>query len=323
MRIMVVGGAGYIGSHMVLALVETGHDVLVLDDLSKGHADAVQGVPLVKGSIADSTLLDDLFGRMNFDGVMHFASFIQVAESILEPAPYYENNLVNTIILLNAMVRHKIKKLVFSSSAAVYGEPQVIPITEDHPKNPVNPYGKGKWMVEQILQDYERAYDLKSISLRYFNAAGADPLGRAGERHLPETHLIPLLLKAAAGKADPVTIFGTDYDTADGSCIRDYIHVTDLCVAHLLAFQALMSGAPGSAYNLGNGHGFSVWEVLEAVKRVTGKPVPFQIVARRAGDPSHLVADATRAQVELGWQPHYPALDSIISHAWNFACMQQ
>ncbi|HVC49109.1 MAG TPA: UDP-glucose 4-epimerase GalE [Burkholderiales bacterium] len=318
MRVLVIGGAGYIGSHMVLSLQEAGHEVVVLDDLSTGHQDAVVGGTFVKGSMADSTLLDQLFDTGHFDGVMHFASFIRVDESVADPQLYYVNNVVNTLTLLNAMVRNKVNNLVFSSTAAIYGEPQELLINENHSKIPVNPYGRSKWMVEQILRDYDLAYGLKSVCLRYFNAAGADPHGRAGERHQPETHLIPLLLEAAAGLRQFINIYGTDYETPDGTCIRDYVHVTDLCSAHLLALDALVKGQDSASYNLGNGSGFSVWEVIEAVKKVTGYPVSVVKVPRRPGDPSHLIADSRYAKEVLGWNPQYCSLESIINHAWSY-----
>ena len=316
MRILVVGGAGYIGSHMVKMLLDAGHDVVTLDNLSNGYRDAVLGGEFVEGDIADRELLDELFAAQDFDGVMHFASFIQVGESVQLPGKYYENNLSNTINLLNAMVAHGVKRFIFSSTAAIFGEPAYVPIDEQHTRNPINPYGKSKWMVEQILADFDHAYGLKSVCLRYFNAAGADPSGLLGERHQPETHLIPLVLQAASGRRPSVSVFGRDYATPDGTCIRDYIHIVDLCQAHLLALQRLTAGADSAAYNLGNGNGFSVQEVIAAVERVTGKAVTVVNAPRRAGDPARLVADATLARYELGWQPMYADLDTIVEHAW-------
>jgi UDP-glucose 4-epimerase len=249
---------------------------------------------------------------------MHFASFIQVGESVRKPDMYYENNLSCTISLLNAMCRHDVKHLVFSSTAAIFGEPIRVLIDETHPKNPLNPYGRSKWMVEQLLQDYELGYGLKSVCLRYFNAAGAHPSGLLGERHEPETHLIPLLLQVASGKRPHIEIFGRDYDTPDGTAIRDYIHIMDLCEAHLLAIRKLTNGSNSAAYNLGNGNGFSVLEVVNAIEHVTGKKLTLKDAPRRAGDPARLVADSTLAREELKWQPQYASLETIIEHAWQW-----
>lgn len=316
--VLVVGGAGYIGSHMVKMLLGRGYGVTTLDNLSTGHRDAVLGGEFVLGDLADRALLDKLFSERKIDGVMHFASFIQVGESVQNPAKYYENNVVNTLNLLDAMVAHDVKRFIFSSSAAVYGEPVQVPIDEAHPKNPINPYGRSKWMVEQMLADYDRAYALKSVSLRYFNAAGADPEGLLGERHEPETHLIPLVLQAASGQRENVQVFGRDYDTPDGTCIRDYVHVADLCEAHRLALGRLLDGAGSAVYNLGNGNGFSVQEVIDTTARVVGKPIQVKDGARRAGDPARLVADAQTAKQALGWLPRYPELETIIRHAWQW-----
>ncbi len=317
-RVLVVGGAGYIGSHMVALLLERGYEVVTLDNLSTGYRDAVLGGEVIQGDLADRGQLERLFSGHAIDAVMHFASFIQVGESVREPAKYYANNVTNTLNLLDAMVAHGVKHFIFSSSAAVYGEPVRVPIDEDHPKHPLNPYGRTKWMVEQILGDYDLAYGLKSISLRYFNAAGADPEGRLGERHEPETHLIPLVLQAASGRREYVQVFGRDYDTPDGTCIRDYVHVADLCEAHHLALERLLDGASSTAYNLGNGNGFSVQEVIDSAARVTGKPIAVKHGARRAGDPARLVADAQTAKQALGWVPRYPELETIIRHAWQW-----
>jgi UDP-glucose 4-epimerase len=281
MKVLVVGGAGYIGSHMALMLGQQGAQVIVLDDLSSGHADAVLSGRLVQGNIEDSGLLDRLFTDENFDAVMHFASFIQVGESVQHPAKYYRNNVVHTINLLDAMVRHRVRNFIFSSSAAIFGQPEYIPLDEAHPKQPINPYGRSKWIVEQILQDYDAAYGLKSVCLRYFNAAGADPEARIGEAHDPETHLIPLLLQVASGRRDSAQVFGRDYDTPDGTCIRDYIHVVDLAAVHSLALAHLIGGGTSAVYNLGNGNGFSVRQVIDAVRQVTMKPVPIIDAARR------------------------------------------
>ncbi|HLU77288.1 MAG TPA: UDP-glucose 4-epimerase GalE [Burkholderiales bacterium] len=318
MKVLVVGGAGYIGSHMVLMLAERGHEVVVLDDLSSGHRDAVLAGSFIEGSIADAALLDRVLAAQRFDGVMHFASFIQVGESVLEPAKYYRNNFSHTLTLLDAMVRHDVKRFIFSSTAAVYGEPQRTPIDESHPCAAINPYGRSKRMVEEALADYDRAYGLKSVCLRYFNAAGADPQGRIGERHEPETHLIPLVLQAAAGKRPHIAVYGNDYPTPDGTCIRDYIHVVDLCAAHLLALDRLMQGSDSATYNLGNGAGFSIREVIAAAARVTGRDIAVAEAARREGDPAVLVAAPDKARKELDWRPRHAALDEIIGDAWRF-----
>lgn len=318
MHVLVVGGAGYIGSHMVKLLCQRGFEVTVLDNLSAGHRDAVKGGRFVLGDLGDQDLLDTLFRTSHFHGVLHFASYIQVGESVREPAKYYLNNVFKTQYLLDTMIAHRVKHFIFSSTAAIFGEPLRIPIDEDHPKNPINPYGRSKWMVEQILSDYEIAYGLKAICLRYFNAAGADPDGELGERHEPETHLIPLVLQAAAGRRSHITVFGTDYDTPDGTCIRDYVHVSDLCEAHLLALQRLWGGADSTAFNLGNGNGFSVREVIKTSQVVTGREIPVIYDERRSGDPARLVADCGRARTELGWNPRYTDLRDIVAHAWRW-----
>ena len=315
-RILVVGGAGYIGSHMVKMLAAQSYRVTTLDNLSTGYRNAVSAGEFIQVDLADREVLATLFARQPFDAVMHFASYIQVGESVKEPSKYYANNVTNTLNLLDAMVTHGVKRFIFSSSAAVYGDPHTVPIPEDHSKEPINPYGRTKWIVEQILADYDHAYGLKSVSLRYFNAAGADPEGALGERHEPETHLIPLVLRAASGRAPDIKVFGRDYDTPDGTCIRDYVHVEDLCSAHRLAIDGLMQGKASNAYNLGNGSGFSVAEVIAAAERVTGRNIPVTDQPRRAGDPPRLVADARRARDELGWRPQYDSLDTIIAHAW-------
>ncbi|MEW5755402.1 MAG: UDP-glucose 4-epimerase GalE [Pseudomonadota bacterium] len=318
MDILVVGGAGYIGSHMVKLLHEQGYKVITLDNLSGGYRDAVLGGELVIGDLGDSTLLDQLFSKHNFACVYHFASFIQVGESMREPQKYYHNNVTNTLNLLDAMVRHGCKRFIFSSTAAIFGEPDYTPIDEQHPKQPINPYGRTKWMVEQILGDYDRAYGLKSICLRYFNAAGADPSGLIGERHEPETHLIPLILQAASGRREAISVFGRDYDTPDGTCIRDYIHVCDLCQAHLLAMNKLMLDNTSQSYNLGNNLGFSVQEVIATARAVTGREIRVVDAPRREGDPAVLIADSKRAKTELGWQPQYADLHTIVGHAWEW-----
>ena len=321
-NILVVGGAGYIGSHMVKMLFDNGHHVVTLDNLSGGHRDAVLGGEFVLGDLAEPDQLDALFRHHSFDSVMHFASYIQVGESVREPQKYYQNNVVNSLNLLNAMVAHGVKEFIFSSSAAIFGEPKYSPIDESHPEQPMNPYGASKLMVERILRDYDTAYGIKSICLRYFNAAGADPDGQLGERHEPETHLIPLLLQVAAGRLPYVTAFGQDYDTPDGTCIRDYIHVTDLCQAHLRALQSLWQGMDSAAFNLGNGHGYSVREVIEVARQITGREIPVVYSARRPGDPARLVAKSALAQQILGWTPQYASLQQIIAHAWGWEKMR-
>jgi UDP-glucose 4-epimerase len=316
--ILVIGGAGYIGSHMVKCLLQHGEDVLIMDTLEKGHRDAIVGGKFVEGDLRRPDDLKHVFGKHDVESVMHFAAYASVGDSVKNPSTYYENNVVGCYALLEAMRAHKIDKLIFSSSAAVYGEPIAVPIPEDHPKNPTNPYGETKWVMERMLQWYGGAYGIRSISLRYFNAAGADPDGQIGEDHEPEEHLIPVALLALLGKRDKLKIFGTDWPTPDGTCIRDYIHVNDLAEAHFLAVQALRKGAPTNAYNLGNGHGYSVKEVMQSVEKVTGKKVPYEAASRRAGDPARLVASSERIKKELGWKPNYPELETIITHAWNW-----
>ncbi len=318
MKILVVGGAGYIGSHMVKVLAKAGHQVVTLDNLSMGYRDAVKYGDFIEGDIADSEFVDRVFSSNEFDGVMHFASCIEVGESVREPAKYFRNNFSNTLNLLDAMVRHQVKSFIFSSTAAIFGEPEYTPIDENHAKKPINPYGKSKLMVEQALEDYEKAYGMQSVCLRYFNAAGADPEGELGERHNPETHLIPLILQAASGRRDKISIFGLDYPTVDGSCVRDYIHIVDLCSAHMLALERLINGSGSKRYNLGNGNGFSVLEVIEAVKSVTGKDFNVVTEQRRPGDPAVLVANSALARTELGWRPAYDDVEIIVKHAWNW-----
>ncbi len=318
MNILVIGGAGYIGSHMVKLLGERGCAVTTLDDLSSGHRDAVLTGDFVLGDMADTELLRSLFARRKYDAVMHFASFIEVGESVREPAKYYRNNVANTLALLAAMREASVDRFIFSSTAAIFGSPQYVPIDERHPRAPINPYGRTKNMVEDVLGDYERAYGLRSVCLRYFNAAGADPEGQLGERHDPESHLIPLALQAASGRRAGLSVYGTDYDTPDGTCIRDYVHVSDLCEAHWLALESLRDGASSQAYNLGNGNGFSVLEVIETAKKVTGVDFAVKHEARRAGDPPRLVADSSAIKTRLGWSPRYADLDTIVAHAWAF-----
>ena len=297
--ILVVGGAGYIGSHMVLDLLEHGFEVVVLDDLSTGYRDLVLGGTFIEGRLDDEQLLDTLFAERKIDAVMHFAAFSLVGESVANPLKYYRNNVAATAVLLDAMARHGVKRFIFSSTAAVYGEPDAVPITEEHPCLPTNPYGATKLAVERMLKDCDNAYGLHYISLRYFNAAGAHESGKIGERHQPETHLIPLVLKVATGECENISIFGTDYPTSDGTCIRDYIHVNDLTQAHLLALEALMDGAASAVYNLGNSKGHSVREVIELARKVTGHAIPAIEAERRPGDPAVLVAGSDKIRQEL------------------------
>ncbi|MGM8930654.1 UDP-glucose 4-epimerase GalE [Salinicola halophyticus] len=317
-KLLVIGGAGYIGGHMVSQLVKAGHHVVVLDDLSTGFQTAIDEshAQLVVGDVGDRNLLNALFKADRYDGVLHFASLIQVGESVVKPARYYRSNVANTLTLLEAMVEHDVGPLIFSSTAAVFGEPEYSPIDEAHRQAPINPYGASKYMVERMLEDFDHAYGLKSVALRYFNAAGADPSGQIGERHDPETHLIPLALHAVLGARPPLKVFGRDYPTPDGTCVRDYIHVTDLAEAHLRALEYLWAGKPTTRFNLGNGNGFSVQEVLNAVERVTGQRVPYEDAPRRGGDPANLVADSRAAKSVLGWCPQYGELDTIVEHAW-------
>lgn len=317
-RVLVIGGAGYIGSHMVRYLRKAGCYAMIVDDLSSGRRDAVHGAELHIGDMGNREFITGVLEKTKPDAVMHFASFIQVGESVAHPAKYYRNNVSATQVLLDAMRDCAVSNLIFSSTAAIFGDPDYVPIDEAHPKNPINPYGRSKWMVEQMLEDYDRAYGLKSTSLRYFNAAGADPEGHLGECHEPETHLIPLVLQVAAGRRSHITIHGDDYATPDGTCIRDYIHVEDLCQAHLLAVERLQDGADSACYNLGNGNGFSVAQVIESVRRVTGMAVPVKRGERREGDPPSLIADANLARAQLQWKPQYADLDTIVSHAWRW-----
>lgn len=318
MNVLVTGGAGYIGSHTVKALVEAGHHVVVFDDLSTGHRASVAGVPFVQGDVTRREDLLDALKRYSIDAVMHFAAKSLVGESMQDPAKYYVNNVAGGVTLLEALREAGVETIIFSSTAAVYGEPESIPIPEEHPLRPTSVYGRTKLMFEQMLEDYRRVYGLRYAALRYFNAAGADPGGQIGEDHDPETHLIPIVLQAALGQREAVTIFGTDYDTPDGTCIRDYIHVTDLADAHVLALEALKAGGPGGVYNLGNGNGFSVRQVIEAAERVVGAKIPVKEGDRRAGDPAVLVASSEKARRELGWKPRFTDLDEIVRTAWQW-----
>lgn len=319
--VLVTGGAGYIGSHAVLALQNAGYEVVVFDNLVYGHRDIVENVlkvELIEGDTNDRELLDRVFAARPFSAVMHFAAYAYVGESVAYPDKYYRNNVIGTLTLLEAMVAAGIKSFVFSSTCATYGVPKIVPIPEDHPQDPINPYGATKLMVERILADFDQAYDFKSVAFRYFNAAGADPQGRLGEDHQPETHLIPLVLMAALGKRDAISILGTDYPTPDGTCIRDYIHVSDLAQAHVLGLNYLLQGGNSQRFNLGNGNGFSVREVIEMARKVTGRSINAIECDRRPGDPPALVGSAEKARSLLGWNPQYADLEQILSHAWQW-----
>jgi UDP-glucose 4-epimerase len=315
MKVLVCGGAGYIGSNMTAVLGKAGHKPVVFDNLSKGHRQAIKGFELIEGDLADFDLLVKVLKEKKIDAVMHFAAFIEVGESVEKPLEYYRNNFSNTRTLLAAMEKTDVKKFVFSSTAAVYGMPKTVPITEDLPKEPINPYGETKWAVERMCHFQSLTGRLNYTALRYFNACGAGANGTLGEDHNPESHLIPLIIAAAMGKRADIKVFGTDYPTPDGTCIRDYIHIEDLCSAHLLALEKLDKHKE-LVYNLGNGKGYSVKEVIETVKKVTGKSFKVTEVARRAGDPPILTANATKAIKELGWRLKYPQLEKIVETAW-------
>ncbi|RAP52299.1 MAG: UDP-glucose 4-epimerase GalE [Methanosphaera sp. rholeuAM130] len=316
--ILIVGGAGYIGAHVNKLLNESGFETVILDNLSHGHKEAVQWGQLCECDIKDIDSIDEIFNNYDIQAVMHFSSFIEVGESVQNPMKYYQNNVVNTLNLLNVMIKHDVKKFIFSSTCATYGVPQKIPLTEDHPQNPINPYGWTKLMVERILKDYDVAYGLKSIILRYFNASGADESGLIGEDHSPESHLIPLILDAAIAKREDIKIYGTDYDTPDGTCIRDYIHVNDLADAHIKALEYLNTNNTSNEFNLGNGKGFSVRQVIDSVKKVTGREFKVSQTPRREGDPAVLIGSAQKAQDLLGWTPKYDDIDDIVETAWNW-----
>ena len=319
--ILVTGGAGYIGSHAALALKNAGYEVIILDNLSYGHQEIVDEVlelKLVVGDTSDRALLDKLFTTHQIDAVMHFAAYIAVGESVSEPGKYYTNNVASTLNLLEAMLAHGINKIVFSSTCAVYGMPQEVPMRENHPHDPLSPYAASKDMVERILKDFDVAFGLKSVAFRYFNACGADPGGLLGEDHTPETHLIPLALLTALKKRSSLSIFGTDYDTPDGTCVRDYIHVNDLADAHVLGLEYLLSRGESEIFNLGNGNGFSVREVIETARQVTGLEIPAVESDRRPGDAPILVGSSEKVRQMLGWNPKYADLQQIISHAWQW-----
>ena len=318
MAILVCGGAGYIGSHINKALHQEGYETVVFDSLIYGHREAVKWGTFVKGDLANPDDLEAVFRDHDIDAVFHFAAFTYVGESVEDPEKYYYNNVGNTLNLLKVMRKHGCNKIIFSSTCATYGEPEKLPLTEDMPQHPINPYGATKLMVERIFKDYHAAYGLEFVVLRYFNAAGADPDGEIGESHNPETHLIPLVLDAASGKRADIKVVGTDYDTPDGSCIRDYVHVTDLASAHLLALHHLEAGRGSDFFNLGNARGTSVLEVVEAARRVTGKDFKATMTERRPGDPPKLVGSSEKAMQVLGWRPRFADIDVIVEHAWNW-----
>lgn len=318
MKVLVSGGAGYIGSHVALELSRRGFEPVIIDDLSKGHRQAVLVGKLIEGNMGDARLVREILTREKIEVVVHLSAFSLVGESVTEPGKYFRNNIANSLNLLDSMITCGVKKMVFSSTAAVYGEPETIPMTEDHPRRPQNPYGFSKLTYEGILEAYARAYGLNYISLRYFNAAGADLEAAIGEDHRPESHLIPIILQTALGLRASLQLFGTDYPTDDGTCIRDYIHVTDLARAHLLAIEALQRSGASTVYNLGNGQGYSNRQVIEVARRVTGQEIPVQEGPRRPGDPAALVASAARIQQELGWRAEYCHLEEIIGSAWRW-----
>ena len=316
MSILVCGGAGYVGSHCLEALKAAGYDCVVVDDLSRGHRAAVGESPLYVGNIADDALMDRVFREHHIEVVLHFAAASQVGESMKEPLLYYENNLCATVALLRSMRRHEVGRIVFSSSAAVYGEPDTVPIPEESPKAPTNTYGETKLAMERLMHWCHVAYGLEYVSLRYFNAAGASPSGIIGEDHTPETHLIPLVLQAAQGRREKVSIFGDDYPTPDGTCIRDYIHTSDLASAHLLAARRLLAGEGSGIFNLGSEHGLSVRQIIDAARKVTGRDFPVEVAPRRAGVPAVLIASNRKAREELGWVPAHSDAESILASAW-------
>ena len=316
-NILVIGGAGYIGSHMVRMLAKQGYNPVVFDNLSKGHREAVANYPFELGDLGDKARLTEVFKKYGIEAVMHFAAFAEVGESVKEPSKYYHNNVAKVLDLLDALVENDIKYFVFSSTAATFGEPVRPKIDESHPQNPINPYGNTKLMVEKILADFDTAYGLKATALRYFNASGADDSGEIGESHNPETHLIPIVLQAATGKRASIKMFGTDYPTPDGTCVRDYVHVNDLARAHILALEKMFKDNVSERFNLGSGNGFSVAEIVKEAKRITGIDFTVEKAPRRDGDPAVLVADSAKAERILGWKPQYN-LTRIIETAWKW-----
>lgn len=318
MAILVCGGAGYIGSHINKQLHKEGYETVVFDNLVYGHREAVKWGTFEQGDLKNMEDIERVFQKYQIDAVFHFAAYAYVGESVDEPEKYYYNNVANTLNLLHVMKKYECNKIIFSSTCATYGEPERVPITEDMPQNPINPYGATKLMMERIFKDYHRAYGLQFVVLRYFNAAGADPDGEIGESHNPETHIIPLVLDAASGKREDIKVFGTDYDTPDGSCVRDYVHVYDLATAHLLALHHLEGGKESDFFNLGNEKGSSVLEAIEAVKKVTGREFKVTLTDRRDGDPAKLVGSSVKAQRVLGWKPEYENIEKIVEHAWNW-----
>ena len=318
--ILVTGGAGYIGSHAVVGLAAAGFHPVTLDNLSEGHRAAVLEGDLEVGELSDESFLDDVFERYRFRAVMHFASRCYVGESVRDPRIYYEQNLGHALTLFRVMLRHDVRAFILSSTCATYGNPLSIPMSEDHPQDPVNPYGETKYFIERMLREYDRAYGLRHVKLRYFNAAGASPDGRIGEAHDPETHLIPLILEAGLGSRECVEIFGNDYPTVDGTCIRDYIHVVDLARAHVRALEWLLAGRESAAFNLGTGRGFSVLEMVETARGITDRDIPVRFGPRRPGDPPELVADPSKAREQLGWSAECSELSVILETAWQWAC---
>ncbi len=316
--ILIVGGAGYIGSHINKELVKQGYKTVVFDSLVKGHKEAVKWGEFYQGDLENLDDVRGVFKKYQIEAVLHFAAFIEVGESVKDPQKYYRNNVTNTLNLFQVMLENDVKKIIFSSTAATFGNPEYTPIDEKHPQNPINPYGQAKLVVEKVLKDYDVAYGMKYIALRYFNACGADLDGEIGENHNPESHLIPLVLDAATGKREDIKIFGNDYPTSDGTCVRDYVHVIDLAQAHILALKRLLDGGVSDAFNLGNGKGFSVKEVIEAAKKITGVDFKVTVAGRREGDPPVLVADSKKAKEVLGWEPKYADLETIIESAWKW-----
>jgi len=318
MAVLVTGGLGYVGSHSVKQLVDRGEQVVNLDSLLFGHKQAACGSEIVIGDIGDKDLLRNIFSTHKIDAVMHFAALADVPESVADPSKYYITNIAKSLAMLEVMVEFGVNLMIFSSSAATFGEPKQVPIPEDHPKDPTNPYGRSKLMLEEVLKEYELAYGLRSVSLRYFNASGADPSGAIGEDHKPEHHLIPIVLQVALGQREKVYVYGWDWPTPDGTCVRDYVHVTDLAQAHLLALDALRDGKKTTQYNLGNGNGYSVMEVIQVAEEVSGRKINSVSADRRPGDPAVLVASSDKITKELGWNPKFPELRTIIQTAWNW-----